>query len=511
MLDLVNSEYTSLQNSSVSFYDGTVKLSHKFSTRSKVTFSGYMSQDKMLLTTDTLFRWNNLAASLRWDKASNENLYYSITLGVGSYQYEIQEPQEFQAFDLTYSIIYPTLKADFNYAKKRPVSFGLHATAYNLNPGTLQPSSNSTIRAIDIENENALETAVYYSETFALNNRIFIDAGFRYALFARLGPATVYQYQPGKPLEPQNKIDSISYKAGDMVKFYHGPEPRLSIRYAVGPGSSIKFGYHRIHQFLHLISNTAAITPVDVWQLSDPFFIPQRVDQIAAGYFRNLKDNTYELSGEAFYKNIDNVLEFKDGAQLILNDELETALLPGKLKAYGIEISATKLTGKFQGSVNYTWSRSLRQVNGSFENEQINNGMWYPSNFDQPHVVNASWRVGLTRRHFFSGTFSYHTGRPISLPAQVFYVDGIAISNFPERNTYRLPDYHRLDLAFIIEGNHKRKKLWDGTWIVSVYNAYARKNAYSVFFEQDHNGILKPNQLSVIGTIIPTITYSFKF
>lgn len=511
MLDLVNPEYTSLRNSSVSFYDGTVKLAHKYSNRSKITFSGYISQDKMRLTTDTLFQWNNLATSVRWDKTSSDYLYYSITLGVGSYQYLIQEPQTFQTFDLTYRITYPTLKVDFNYVKNRPVSFGLHTTAYNMDPGTLKPSANSTIRTIDIANENAVETAVYYSETFTLNNRMFIDAGIRYALFARVGPATVYQYQSGKPIEPQYKIDSISYKSGDIVKFYHGPEPRLSFRYAIDPQSSVKLGYHRIHQFLHLISNTAAITPIDVWQLSDPFFRPQRADQIAAGYFRNLKDNMYEFSGEAFYKLVDNVLEFKDGAQLILNDELETALLPGKLKAYGVEFSATKIKGKFQGSLNYTWSRSLRQVKGSLDHEQINNGRWYPSNFDQPHVANATWRIGLTRRYFFSGAFSYHTGRPTSLPAQVFYVDGMAISNFPERNTYRLPDYHRLDLAFILEGNHKRKKLWDGTWIVSVYNAYARKNVYSVFFEQNHKGFLKPYQLSVIGTVIPSITYSFKF
>ncbi|MBX2961624.1 MAG: carboxypeptidase-like regulatory domain-containing protein [Cyclobacteriaceae bacterium] len=512
MLNLVNSEYNSLVNSSVYFYDGTVKLAHKFSNRSKITFSGYMSQDKMRLTTDTLFQWNNLAASLRWDRTVRDNLYYSITLGVGGYHYLIQEPQEFQAFDLTYRITYPTLKADFNYTKKRPVSFGVHATAYNLNPGTLQPTSTeSSIRSIDIANENALEVSLYYSENFTLSDRIYIDAGMRYVLFARLGPATVYQYKPDEPLEPRNIIDSTLYQAGEIVKLYHGLEPRVAIRYAIDQNSSVKLGYHRIHQFLHLISNTAAITPVDVWQLSNPFFRPQRADQIAAGYFRNLKNNTLELSGELFYKHIDNVLEFKDGAQLILNDKLETALLPGILKAYGIELSAAKFIGKFQGSLNYTWSRSLRQVNGAFDSEQINNGMWYPSNFDQPHVVNATWRIGLTRRHFFSGSFAYHTGRPISLPAQVFHVDGIAISNFQERNTYRLPDYHRLDLAFIIEGNHKRKKLWGGTWIASVYNAYGRRNAYSVFFQQNEQGILKPYQLSVIGAIIPSITYNFKF
>lgn len=512
MLDLVNSEYSSLKNSSVYFYDGTFKLAHKFSNRSKITLSGYSSQDRIRLTTDTLFQWSNLATSVRWDKEGNEHLFYSLAFGVGSYQYILEEPEALQAFKLAYRITYPTLKADFNYTKNRPVSFGFHSTAYLMNPGTLNPlTSESTVKPIQINDEQGLETAFYYSESFNWNDKIFLDAGIRYVLYAQFGPATIYKYQPNEPLEPQNIVDSTTYNPGAVVKLYHGPEPRFSFRYALNTTSSIKVGYNRIHQFLHLISNTAAITPADVWQISNPFLRPQRADQIAAGYFRNFKENTFEVFGEAFYKHIANILEFKDGAQLILNDKLETALLPGTSKVYGIELSAAKLSGKLQGSVNYTWSRSLRQVDGAFDAEQINGGTWYPSNFDQPHIVNATWRVGITRRQFFSGTFTYHTGRPISLPAQVFYVDGIPVSNFPERNTYRLPDYHRLDLAFIIEGNHKRKKLWDGTWIVSAYNVYARKNAYSVFFQPDSFGILRPYQLSVVGTIIPSITYNFKF
>jgi hypothetical protein len=512
MLNRVSSQYSALGNSSVSFYDGTLKFAHKFSHRSKITFSGYASEDRMRLVSDTLFQWRNRTASLRWDKVSSEHLFYSITLGIGNYAYQIQEPQEFQAFNLTYSNTYPTLKADFNCTRKFPTAFGFHATSYNLNPGTLTPSSpESSIKTITMQREKGAELALYYSKSFAWQNRVFVDVGIRYALYASLGPGRVYQYQDNEPLEPQNVVDSVFYEQGEISKLYHGPEPRLSLRYNIDPESSIKVGYNRVHQFIHLISNTAAIMPVDVWQASNTFFKPQLADQVSAGYFKNLKDNMYGVSGELFYKNVDNVLEFKDGAQLILNDKLETALLPGKSQSYGVEVSASKQIGQLQGSVNYTWSRSWRRIRSSFPDEQINSGNWYSSNYDQPHVVNATWRVGLTRRHFFSGTFSYHTGRPISLPAQVFYLDGIGINNFPERNTYRLPDYHRLDLALIIEGNHKRKKLWDGTWIVSAYNVYARQNAYSVFFSQDRFGVLKPYQLSVIGTIIPTITYNFKF
>lgn len=512
MLDLVNSDYVALQNSSVRFYDGSVKLAHKFSAKTKLIFSGYASNDRMQLTNDTLFQWNNLAASVRLDNTASEKLFYSITMGLGKYDYKITEPDPNQAFELTYGILLPTLKADFNYNGNRPVAFGFQTTWYNFKPGILKPTSaESLIPAVKVADQNAVEAGLYYSETFKWGDRTTMDAGIRYALYARMGPGTTYRYQPGQPLEPQHVVDSTVFSAGQIMKFYHGPEPRLSVRHQITQQSSVKIGYNRLYQFVHLITNTAAVTPVDIWQASNSFFKPQLADQVSAGYFRNLRDNMYEVYGEVFYKHIANILDFKDGASLILNNKLETALLLGKAKAYGVELSATKIRGRLQGTLNYTFSRSFRQINGAHDIEKINSGKYFPANFDQPHVVNFTWRYGLSRRHYFSGNFTYRTGRPVSLPAHIYYVDGIGISDFPERNTYRLPDYHRLDIAFIIEGNHKRKKLWDGTWVISAYNLYARKNAYSVFFREDQWGILKPYQLSVIGTIIPTINYTFKF
>jgi hypothetical protein len=512
MLDMIKSDYASLQNSSIKFYDGSFKLAHKFSAKSKIIFSGYASRDKLRLTNDTLFQWNNVAASVRLDKAVNDKLFYSITLGAGQYNYTLQEPDAREAFNLTYGVFYPTLRADFNYNADNPIAFGLQATYYNFKPGTLKPTTAESLTpAVSVADENSVEAGLYFSESVKLGNRVTVDAGIRYALYARLGPGTVYQYQSGEPLEPQNITDSTVYSAGSIMKVYHGPEPRLAVRYSINQFSSIKLGYNRLHQFVHLISNTAAVTPVDVWQSSNSFFRPQLADQASAGYFRSLKENTYEVYGELFYKHTANILDFKDGTSLILNDKLETALLPGTAQAYGIELSATKNRGRLQAAVNYTFSRSLRQVNGTHDSEKINNGKYFPANFDQPHVINLTWRYGISRRHFFSGNFNYHTGRPISLPAHIYYVDGIGISDFPARNTYRLPDYHRLDIAFIIEGNHKRKKLWDGTWVISVYNLYARRNAYSVFFQEDQWGILKPYRLSVVGSVIPTINYTFKF
>jgi hypothetical protein len=218
----------------------------------------------------------------------------------------------------------------------------------------------------------------------------------------------------------------------------------------------------------------------------------------------------YEAFVEVYYKKINNVLDFKDGADLILNDHIETDLLQGLGKAYGIETSISKNLGRLTGSINYTYSRSQRIINSEFPEEQINNGNVYPSNFDQPHIVNLIWKYNITRRYYFTGNWTYHTGRPVTTPLSGYLVDYMTVASFSERNQYRIPDYHRLDIALILEGSHKRKKFWDGTWALSLYNVYARRNPYTVFFEDDGTGFLRPYQLSIIGTVLPSISYSFK-
>jgi hypothetical protein len=277
--------------------------------------------------------------------------------------------------------------------------------------------------------------------------------------------------------------------------------------------ASLKLGYNRIYQYVHLISNTAAVTPVDIWQLSNGYFQPQRSDQVSVGYFTNLKrrNNDYDLSVEGFYKYLNNVLDFKDGANLILNPQLETALLNGISKAYGIELTVNKSRGRLIGGINYTWSRSLRKVNSAFATEQVNVGQWYPSNFDQPHIVNLNWRYDLTSKVFFTGTFTYHTGRPVSLPVASYNIGGSLVSEFSERNNFRIPDYHRLDVALVIEGGHRKRKHYKGQWVFSIYNVYGRKNPYSIFFQHSGGGVLQPFQLSLIATPVPSITYRIKF
>lgn len=244
---------------------------------------------------------------------------------------------------------------------------------------------------------------------------------------------------------------------------------------------------------------------------SNYHFKPQYADQVSIGFFKDFKEKTYETFVEFYYKNIYDLLDFKDGAQLILNDHLETDLLRGNGLAYGFEVSIVKNKGRLNGTFNYTYSRSFRKTQGNTSVESINDGEQYPSNFDQPHVFNFNWKYNISKRYFFSSNFTYHSGRPISAPTTAYLIDNVPVANFSLRNQYRIPDYHRLDVAFIIEGNHKRKKFWDGTWTISIYNVYGRKNPYTIFFADNGKGVLRPYRMAIIGAAIPSVSYTFKF
>lgn len=512
-LDLLNDTYKDLSNSQIGFYDGEVRIDHSLSANSKLSFSYYRSFDKLRVRGDTSFQWINQLVSLRLDQIFSPRLNASFQVGLGDYNYTVTNDVSAQAFDLDYKVSYPTLKADFLYsAGKHRVAFGLQGSYYSFNPGVLKPTSDlSSVGAITMDPQQALESGVYLSDSYSLNDRVILDAGLRLSSFVNLGPATVNVYNPPSPIEEGNLVDSIQVPSGEPVISFGGLEPRAAIRYMLDEKSSVKLSYHRIYQYLHLISNTTAVTPVDIWQPSNTFFKPQVSDQISFGYFRDFKQKMYEAYAEVFYKKMDNVLDFKDGAQLILNKTLEADLLQGKGEAYGIETYFSKSQGRFTWALSYTYSRSFRTIKGPTSAESINNGEQFPSNFDQPHMVNLAWNYRFSKRWSFTGNFAYRTGRPVTVPVFGFTVDGYGVAYFSGRNQYRIPDYHRLDIAFVIEGNHKLKKPWTGSWIISFLNVYGRRNAYSYFFASEVPGQINTYQLSILGTVVPSITYSFKF
>jgi hypothetical protein len=512
LINTVRSNYVGLDKSTVTFYDGAAKLTHLFNEKTKLTLSGYLSHDDFRLQGDTTYRWDTSLISARLDHQVNSKLSASLQIGVGAYSYDVEDKDSLNGFNLRYKITYPAVKLDFHWTPiNHKVDFGVQSTYYDFNPGTLLPfSEKSNRKFIQMDLQKSLESGLYVSDAFSLSKRMHVDMGLRYSIFNSMGPGKVYIYESGKPRETLNTIDTITYGAGKKIETFKNLEPRFGLRYDLKKEASIKFGYNRIYQYLHLVTNTTAVTPIDIWQPTGYYFKPQQVDQFSLGYFKNIKEKKYQAFIEAYYKYYNNVLEFKDGAQLILNPQIETDLLQGKARSYGVETQVSKLTGNLTGSLSYTFSRSLRTIKGEFNGESINGGKEYASNFDQPHVVNFNWKYNLTRRHFFTGSFTYRTGRPITLPLTAFSVENFTASAFSDRNQYRIPDYHRLDIGFVIEGNHKRKKLLDGTWTISVYNVYARKNPYSVFFKEARPGILRPYQLSIIGVALPSISYSFK-
>lgn len=513
LMRAVRTDYVDLENSSVFFYDGTIKVAHKINDRTKISATGYSSKDSFTLDGDTTYQWKNLLGGVKLDYQISSAHIAEFSAGVSSYAYNVINKDSLNGSELSFRLTSSVFKANFNYQYgNHQLNYGWQLTYYQFKPGSLKPTSSfSSAKNFSLTKQHSVENALYVSDNWAYRNRFFVEGGIRFPMFASFGPSSINVYKPGEPLEISNVIDTLNYGRGQISKMYFGLEPRLTLRWMAGPNSSVKLGYSRVYQFLNLVTNSTAVTPVDIWQPSGYYFKPQRADQISLGYFINSKNKMFDASVEGFYKTIENILDFKDGAQLVLNPHLETDLLQGKGEAYGIETLISKNMGRFTWSMNYTYSRALRLISGPTSSESINNGKQYPANYDQPHIANLSWKYNLSRRFFFTGNFTYHTGRPVTVPLSAFGFENTTVAYFSERNKYRIPDYHRLDLALVIEGNHKRKKIASGTWVISVYNVYARKNPYTVFFKNTGAGIPKPYQLSIIGTIFPSISYNLKF
>jgi hypothetical protein len=513
LIHTVKSDYGNLKKSKVFFLDGSAKLTHLFSQRTKLSVTGYSSHDSFRLLGDSTYRWKSTLVSARLDHQFTSDFTGDFTIGQSNYAYDLDYGDSTSAANLAFKINSTNARAGFNYqSDQHKINFGWQGTYYQLYPGKQSPTSEvSTANTFSLDKQQAIETAIYGADAWSVNERIMVEGGVRVPMFTQFGPATLNEYRPDVPRDVTTVTGTTDYGKGKPIKTYFGIEPRLAFRWMLTPTSSVKAAYSRVYQFLHLVSNSTAVSPIDIWQPSGKYFKPQLSDQWSVGYFRDLKENKYSVSGEVFYKTIQNAVDFKDGAQLILNRHIETELLQGKGWSYGLETTFSKNQGIFQASFNYTYSRSLRQFAGPTDEESINFGKVYPSNFDQPHIINFNWKVNITKRHLLTGNWTYHTGRPITIPIAGFIFDNTPVSYFTLRNQYRVPDYHRLDIALVVEGTHRRKKLGDGTWVFALYNAYARKNVYTVFFRSSPSGITRPYRLAIIGTILPSISYNVKF
>jgi hypothetical protein len=504
----------SFKNSEASFYDINAHISHEIDSKNSVFFTGYISKDRFKLDADTLYRFKNQNASLKW-KHNFHNKLYSVVTGTHShYSYDISnEGNAVNAATLAFGIDQSNLQVDFNYFpnEKHTVDFGASSIFYQSSPGSLTPHSQESLISEDIiQKEKAVESAVYISDRYDISPRLSVSVGLRYSMFTALGARDVYTYAPGIPKTESSMTDTVFYSSGEPIATYHGPEFRLSARYNLTDNSSVKLSYNRLRQYMHMLSNTASMSPTDTWKLSDSNIKPQVGDQVAIGYYRNFRANTIEFSAETYYKWMQDFLDYRSGASIIMNHHIETDVANAEGKAYGVELMVKKSTGKMNGWMSYTYSRTLARVNDPNTSEIINRGEYYPSNYDKPHDFTLISNYRFSQRFSTSLNFTYSTGRPITLPIAKYYDGSAQRVLYSDRNQYRVPDYYRVDFAMNIEGNHKVNKLAHSSWTVAVYNLTGRKNPYSIYFKSDKNKI-RGYKMSVFGQPIPTVTYNFKF
>ncbi|SKB30217.1 Outer membrane receptor proteins, mostly Fe transport [Salegentibacter holothuriorum] len=512
ILNLLEDE--SLEGSQASFYDVVAKYNHKFDNSDELNVSGYYSSDVFSITSDSLFSYTNRMFSLSYNKYFNEKHQGELVLTNSNYDFNLDYASDFNNdFESGYTINESEVKLKMKYFhnKAHTFNYGISGKYYMVSPGEINPGSpESLIEQVSIPEERALETAIYFEDNFEVTEKLLINAGLRYSFYTAFGSAQLNTYEEGLPRNDNTATGIENYDSGEVIETYGGPEVRVSGRYFITPTFSTKVSYNNTYQYIHTLSNNTTAAPTDTYKLSDSFIKPQRANQFGLGFFKNFDENIYELSLEGYYKTSDNLLDYKIGADLFLNENIETEVLQGEGEAYGVEFLVRKNKGRLNGYLGYTYSRSFIKLAGDFQEETVNNGEFFPTNFDKPHDFSAVLNYKLTQRFSFSANFVYQTGRPVTYPIGKYNFNNSEYVLYSDRNQFRIPDYYRLDLSFNVEGNHKIEKFAHSFWNISVYNVLGRNNPYSVFFVTD-SGEVKAYQSSIFSIPIPTITYNFRF
>jgi hypothetical protein len=502
----------------VSFADAMFRYDHDLGAKNKLSLSGYYSEDNFNMSSDTLFsfsdfHYTNKALSAKFMHRFSNDLSGSVSTIYSGYGYDLSyDASPENAFIQDFGISERILKAEAGYSGLAKHEFigGLEVKNIQVNPGTQSAFGKASIvKDLVIEKEHAFESALYVSDQYSFSDDWSFYMGLRYSAFQRMGAQTVYSYMPSEAKSTETILDSTKYGTGEIIQFYHGLEPRLSVRWKLDNKSSLKAAYNRTRQYVHTLSNSASISPTDIWTLSSTYLKPQISDQFSLGYYRNFPKKAVEASAEVYYKDIQNLLDFKVGANFLLNPQVETVTLQGPGKSYGIEFSIKK-NGRLNGWLNYTYARTFIQLDSEHPEERINGGVYYPANYDIPHSLNLVANYKITHRLSASYNFTFKSGRPITYPSGIYDFHNSLSIHYSDRNAFRIPDYTRMDFGLNLEAGHRKGKLAYSYWSFSVYNFLGRANPYSVFFSVDRKGI-QGHKLVVFGNPIPTISYNFKF
>ncbi|MFT5437282.1 MAG: hypothetical protein ACI840_001936 [Ulvibacter sp.] len=502
-----------LNKSKASFYDFIAKYNHRFDENNDLKVTGYYSKDAFSITSDSIYGYSNRLATVNWGHKFNDENRGELIFTNSQYKFNIDfDGQTNTDFELGYVINESELKLNLKHFRNaHSIDYGFSSKIYNVSPGFIDPkNSESIVESVTVPDEGALESALYISDIYKVSDELSVNAGVRFSIFNALGASAQNIYQEGLPKSEGTLIETKEFGKNEVIKTYAAPEFRVAARYFIKPDFSIKGSFNTNYQYIHTLSNNTTVSPIDTWKLSDINIKPQHAAQYSLGLFKNFNENAIELSLEGYYKRMDDILDYKVGAQLLLNQNIEREVLQGDGKAYGIEVLLKKTKGRLNGWIGYTYSRSFVRLDGDSPEETVNNGDFFPSNYDKPHDFSVVGNYKLTRRYSLSANFVYQTGRPVTIPVGNFVVNGSEFVFYSDRNSFRIPDYYRLDISVNIEGNHKIKKFAHSFWNISIYNVLGRNNPYSVFFVTE-DGEIKAYQSSIFSIPIPTITYNFRF
>jgi hypothetical protein len=502
-----------LHKSRASFYDLNGKITYDLNKNNKIEFSSYYSHDSFRFNSDTVYSYDNNIFALKWRHFFSSRFFSALSINNSSYNYNISSQNiATEAFLLSHKVNSTGFKADFNwFLGRNEINFGLDVTRYAITPGSYLPVGDSSlVISRTIKEERALEGALYIDDKFILTNFMSIDAGLRMSSYFSFGPQSVMIYNPEYSKSTSTIIDTLHFKPGQVSSKYAGPEFRISLNFRVNDKSSFKINYNRTRQYLHLLSNSTSIAPTDTWKLCDYYLKPEIGDQIAFGFYKMLFNNSFETSAELYYKEIKNMVDFKGGTDLIMDDHIEKDIVNMKGKAYGLELTLKKTEGKLQYSIGYTYARTFEKSLGTFSDEIINSGKWFPANFDKPNDLVVTFNYFFSRRFSFSSNYTWSTGRPITYPIATYDISDKLLVDYSDRNEYRIPDYSRLDLSFRVNGNLRSHRIAHPYWTFSVYNLLGRENVYSIYFKKKGD-FVDGYKLSVFGRAIPSVTFSFDF
>ena len=518
---------TNINRNKLYFYDLNFRSNYRLSSKDRVFVSGYFGRDKLDVPNGFGNSWGNTTTTFRWNHLFNSKLFMNISAIYSKYDYEIAFYPG-NSFKWNSSLQNINCKADFDYYinDKHSLKFGLGSIYHIFNPGNISPlGSSSSINTTNYANKKAVENSIYLQDEMKISNSLSILYGIRISQFAQLANDSIPNYEGGQPVVFNPTINNYQagtiayyekYSKGVWLNSNIGFEPRVSVNYQLNDASSIKLGYNRMYQYIHLLSTATSPTPLDIYTPSSSFIKPQIADQIGIGYFENF-NNKYEFSIEGFYKLMQNQFDFIDGASPLLNNSPETIILNGSARSFGLEFMVKKSEGRFRGWLSYTLSKAERKTPGVNGGRGINNGSYYFTNYDKPHNLAITTNYKLNEKWSFSANFIFQSGRPATYPESKYTFNGLSIPEYSERNANRLPAYHRLDISAIYKV--KEKKKWKSQWIFGIYNIYNRQNAANITFKETlvgnneaglGTGENKAYKLTYFG-LVPSITYEFKF